>query len=63
MYQEFKDLPYVLGNRKEFGIFYQSLKRINFPLNLIKYTLYELNRWDLETVDENYKTSSKNYTR
>ena len=65
IYQEFKDLPYVLGNRKEFGIFYVSLKRINFPLNLIKkYTLYELNRWDLETVDgKTIKLPPKNYTR
>ena len=65
MYQEFKDLPYVLGNRKEFGTFYVSLKKINFPLNLIKkYTLYELNRWDLETVDgKTIKLPPKNYTR
>tara|TARA_Y100000591_G_scaffold202055_1_gene174824 strand:+ start:2361 stop:3017 length:657 start_codon:yes stop_codon:yes gene_type:complete len=65
MYQEFKDLPYVLGNRKEFGTFYVNLKKINFPLNSIKkYTLYELNRWDLETVDGKIiKLPPKNYTK
>ena len=47
-----KDLPYVLGNKEEFKIFHASLKKINFPLEKIKkYTLYENNRWDLETIN------------
>ena len=45
-----KDLPYVIGNKDEFKIFHASLKKIDFPLEKIKkYTLYENNRWDLET--------------
>ena len=48
-----KDLPYVLGNKDEFKIFHASLKKINFPLEKIKkYTLYENNRWDLETTNK-----------
>ena len=47
-----KDLPYVIGNKDEFKIFHASLKKINFPLEKIKrYTLYENNRWDLETYN------------
>jgi len=62
--KRYKDLPYVIGNKEEFGIFYNNLKKINFPTNLItKYTLYELNRWDLETVNKKtIKLPSKNYT-
>tara|TARA_X000000950_G_C13828880_1_gene625220 strand:- start:551 stop:1207 length:657 start_codon:yes stop_codon:yes gene_type:complete len=46
----YKDLPYVYGNKDDFKIFYDNLKKINFPLDTIeKYTLYETKRWDLET--------------
>ena len=64
VFKKYKDLPYVIGNKEEFGIFYNNLKKINFPTNLIaKYTLYELNRWDLETVNKKtIKLPSKNYT-
>ncbi len=49
--KEYQNLPYVLGNKDEFKIIYKNLKKINFPLNLIKkYTLYESKRWDLETT-------------
>ena len=49
----FKDLPYVLGNKEEFKVFYNSLKLINFPFEIIKkYTLFETNRWDLQTVNK-----------
>tara|TARA_B100001057_G_C22696875_1_gene890077 strand:- start:417 stop:1073 length:657 start_codon:yes stop_codon:yes gene_type:complete len=45
----YKDLPYVYGNKDDFKIFYDNLKKINFPLDTIeKYTLYETKRWDLE---------------
>ncbi len=65
-----KNLPYVLGNREEFEVFYNSLKTINFPFEIIKkYTLFETNRWDLETMNkkiiklppENYIRSLENY--
>ena len=68
--KSYKDLPYVFGNKEEFEIIYNNLKKVNFPFNLIKkYTLYESKRWDLETTNEkliklpqkNYMESLKNY--
>ena len=58
-------LPYVLGNKDDFKIFYNNLKKINFPLNEVKkYTLYETDRWDLETKDNQViKLPSKNYLK
>ena len=51
--KKYQDLPYVSGNRGEFKIFYDDLKKINFPFDLIdKYTLYETKRWDLETKNK-----------
>ncbi len=66
----YQDLPYVFGNKDNFKIFYSNLKKIDFPLNIIKkYTFYETNRWDLETKNnkiiklpsENYIKSLENY--
>ena len=52
--KNFKDLPYIFGNKDEFKIFYNNLIKINFPLKEVKkYTLYETSRWDLETVNKN----------
>ena len=58
-------LPYVLGNKDDFKIFYKNLKKINFPLDIIKkYSLYKTNRWDLETKDNQViRLPSKNYTK
>ena len=51
--KKYQDLPYVFGNRGEFKIFHDDLKKINFPFDLInKYTLYETKRWDLETKNK-----------
>ena len=63
--QDYENLPYVFGNREDFEIFYKNLKKINFPTNIIKkYTLYELNRWDLETVEKKtIKLPPKNYIK
>lgn len=63
--QNFEKLPYVLGNKNEFKILYNNLIKINFPLNQIKkYILYETNRWDIETRNNNIiKLPSKNYTK
>ncbi len=60
-----QNLPYVFGNKDEFQIFYNSLIKINFPFNQIKkYTLFETNRWDLETKDNNIiKLPSKNFIK
>ena len=61
----YQTLPYVLGNKDDFKIFYNNLKKINFPLNEVKkYTLYETDRWDLETKDNQViKLPSKNYLK
>ena len=60
---DYQNLPYVFGNKDEFEIFYNNLIEINFPFNQIKkYTLYETNRWDLLTKNNNMiKLPSKNY--
>ena len=61
--QNFQNLPYVLGNKKEFKILYKNLKIAKFPTELIKnYTLYESKRWDLQTIDKKIiKLPIKNY--
>lgn len=63
--KNFQDLPLVFGNKKEFRIFYNNLKKINFPFNIIKkYTLYESKRWDIETIDKQIiKLPSRNYIK
>jgi len=63
--KKYQGLPYVFGNRNDFKIFYNDLKKIDFPFDLIsKYTLYESKRWDLETKDKIViKLHSKNYLK
>ena len=63
--KDFQNLPYVFGNKDKFKIFYDNLKKINFPLNQIKkFTYYETNRWDLETNDKKIiKLPTKNYIK
>tara|TARA_E500000178_G_C16767977_1_gene637790 strand:- start:104 stop:760 length:657 start_codon:yes stop_codon:yes gene_type:complete len=62
---KYQNLPYVFGNRDDFEIFYNNLKQINFPLNIIeKYTFYETKRWDLKTKNNKViKLPSENYTK
>lgn len=61
----FKGLPYIFGDEINFKILYIKLKKINFPLDLIKkYMFYETNRWDIETKDNKIiKLPIKNYTQ
>ena len=60
--KNYNNLPYVF-EIKNFKIFYDNLKKINFPLTTIKnYTFFESNRWDLETVNKNNKVTTNNYT-
>ena len=70
--KDFKDLPVIFGKKENFRIFYQNLKKINFPFNLIKnYYYFESNRWNLETHEkkiiklpsENYIESLKNFIK
>ena len=67
---KFKDLPYVIGEPKKFKILFETLKKLNFPINSVKkYVLYESNRWDIEIRNNqiiklpevNYNDSLKNY--
>ena len=72
-YQELKNynnLPIIFGSQESFKSLYINLKKINFPINLIKkYYLYELRRWDFETYkmkiiklpEKNYNESLKNF--
>tara|TARA_B100000575_G_C23123294_1_gene650358 strand:- start:764 stop:1420 length:657 start_codon:yes stop_codon:yes gene_type:complete len=63
--KDYKDIPIVIGNKNEFKILYENLKKIKFPFNIVKkFTLYESKRWDLLTVDEKtIKLPNKNYTK
>ena len=61
----YQNLPYIYGNKDDFKIFYNNLKKTNFPLDTIKkYILHETNRWDLETKNNKIiKLPSKNYIK
>ena len=61
----YQNLPYIIGNKDDFKTFYDNLKKINFPLDIIvKYSFYETKRWDLKTKnDEIIKLPSKNYIK
>ena len=63
--KNYKDLPFVFGNKENFEILYQDLRKINFPLELIAaYYFFDANRWDLETHNKTIiKLPSKNYTK
>ncbi len=64
-FKNYENLPYVFGNKDEFKIFYFNLNKINFPVASIKkYTLFESNRWDLETINNQViKLPTKNYVK
>ena len=64
-FPNYQNLPYVLGNKDDFKIFYNNLQKIKFPIDIIKkYTLYETNRWDLETKNNQViKLTYKNYSK
>lgn len=66
----YENLPYIFGNKEEFKVIFNNLKRIDFPISLVKkFILFKINRWDLETYDNkviklpinNYIESLKNY--
>lgn len=62
---EFKNLPEVFSDKKNFELFYKELKKINFPLNVVKkFLFFETKRWDLETFDGKViKLPIKSYTK
>ena len=61
--EEYKNLPIVMGGKKNFGTFYNDLKKINFPISLIKqFYFFESKRWDLLTYkNQTIKLPIKNY--
>ncbi len=68
--EKFKNLPYVIGDKENFETLYKNLKKLKFPISIIKsYRLYESKRWDLITYDnkiiklpiENYEDSLNNF--
>ena len=70
--ENYKDLPIVIGNEEYFKEFYKNLKKMNFPLEIIKkYYSYETRRWDIEIYNKiiiklpprNYIKSLKNFMK
>lgn len=64
-HQEFQNLPQVFGEKEKFKIFYENLKKIDFPFDQIKkYTLFKSNRWDIETKNNKIiKLPEKEYIK
>ena len=47
--QKYKNLPYIIGNHKNFKDLYEVLKQLDFPFYSVKkFILYDSNRWDIE---------------
>jgi len=61
----YRNLPYIFGDKDQFEILYNNLNKINFPFDEIKkYTLFESNRWDLNTKDNSIiRLPANNYTK
>jgi len=66
----YDNLPIIFGDKDNFKLIYDNLKKIEFPFYTIKKLyLFELNRWDLETHENkiiklpanNYIQSLKNF--
>ena len=58
-------MPIVFGDKKNFQVFYNDLKNINFPISEIKvFYLFESKRWDLVTNNnQTIKLPIKNYIK
>ncbi len=61
----YQNLPLVFGDKNNFKIFYNQLKKINFPIETIKqFNFFESKRWDLITVDnKTIKLPNQNYEK
>ena len=61
----YQNLPIVFGDKNNFKIFYNQLKKINFPIETIKqFNFFESKRWDLITVDnKTIKLPNQNYEK
>lgn len=60
---KFEDLPIIFGDIKNFKIFHIELKKINFPIEIIKaFYFFESKRWDLITKkNQTIKLPTNNY--
>ena len=63
--REFKNLPIVFSDKKNFKIFYDDLKKIEFPLNIIKsLQFFKSQRWDIVTrKDQTIKLPTSEYKK
>ena len=70
--EELNNLPLVFGDPVNFAIFYENLKKVNFPINEIKtFYFFESKRWDLLTKKnqtiklpiQNYNHSLENFMK
>ena len=62
---KYSDLPIVYGDKKSFKILFENLKKVNFPIELIKnFYIFETKRWDLELKNKKIiKLPAKNYNK
>ena len=62
---KYSDLPIVYGDKKSFKILFENLKKVNFPIELIKnFYIFETKRWDLELKNKKIiKLPVKNYNK
>ena len=63
--REFQNLPIVFSDKKNFKIFYNDLKKIEFPLNIIKsLQFFKSQRWDIVTrKDQTIKLPTNEYKK
>ena len=63
--KNYQNLPIVFSDRNNFKIFYNQLKKIDFPIEKIKQlNFFESKRWDLITVDnKTIKLPDQNYEK
>ncbi len=61
--REFKNLPIVFSDKENFKIFYNDLKKIGFPLDIIKsIQFFKSQRWDIVTrKDQKIKLPTSEY--
>ena len=62
---KYSDLPIVYGDKKSFKILFENLKKVDFPIELIKnFYIFETKRWDLELKNKKIvKLPAKNYNK
>ena len=70
--KKYEKLPLIFGSKENFKIFYEDLKKINFPIHEIeKFYFFKAKRWDIITKSNqtiklpiyNYDQSLKNFMK